>query len=74
LKFVQLKRYDSCCDLFTELSAYELKYGMHEDDQNYAFMIEALLGRPAAACELTRLTRSQLMCIVMAPVLLGADV
>ena len=42
---LQLKRYEECCSLFKELCSHELKYRFSFDQQNYLFMIKAMLGK-----------------------------
>ena len=68
---IQTQRYDQCCTLFKELVSHELKYDMHDDEQLYAFMIEVVLGLPPTARTLRKLTREQVMIIVMMPLALG---
>jgi len=68
---LQLKRYDACCSIFKELCAYELKYKLGFEQQNYAFMIQAVLRLQVTEAVLQRLTPAQLMKIVLAPLQLG---
>jgi hypothetical protein len=60
----QTQRYDSCCDLYKELCAHELKYDFSEDDQNYVFLIDAVLKLPMTAAVVKALTRTQIMKMV----------
>jgi hypothetical protein len=53
------------------LTAHELKYNFNDSDQNYAFMIEIVLGLPPTPATLRNLTRDQVMLMVMAPLALG---
>ena len=69
---LQLKRYEECCSLFKELSSHELKYRFSFDQQNYLFMIKAILGKDMTESVLQRLTVSQLMNIVLAPLQFGS--
>lgn len=69
---LQLKRYEACCCLFKELGCHELKYRFSLDQQNYLFMINAILGLKATELVLQRLTQSQLMTIVLAPLRFGS--
>jgi hypothetical protein len=64
---LQLKRYDVCCTIFSELCAHELKYKVDFEQQQYLFKIEHILRLKATAAQLQRLTQAQLMKIVMAP-------
>ena len=64
--FVQTKCYDQCRALFKELAAHELKYDFDVDDQNYMILIEYVLGLPPTAATLHKLTREQVMKMVMA--------
>ncbi len=68
---LQLKRYDACCSIFKELCAHELKYKLGFEQQNYAFMIQAVLRLQVTEAVLQRLTPAQLMKIVLAPLQLG---
>lgn len=67
----QTKQYDQCCALFKELSAHELKYKFNDDDQNYLFMIDIVLGLRPTAAALKKLSHDQVMMMVMAPLAFG---
>jgi hypothetical protein len=69
---LQLKRYNLCCSLFIDLCAYELKYKIDLEEQNFSFMTKLLLGQEMSAALLRRLTQSELMLIVLAPLRLGS--
>lgn len=69
--FFQTKKYDQCCTLFKDLMAHELKYKFNDDDQNFLFMVTDVLRLPPTAATLRKLTRDQVMMMVMAPIAFG---
>lgn len=51
--------------------AHELKYKFNDDDQNFLFMVTDVLRLPPTAATLRKLTRDQVMMMVMAPIAFG---
>ena len=68
---LQLKRYEACCSIFKELCAHELKYKLGFEQQNYSFMIQAVLRLKVNEAVLQRLTPAQMMKVVLAMLQLG---
>ena len=63
----QTQRYQQCVELFREQALYEAKNGFDFDSSNYHFMVSVVLGKPSTLREIKRLTDTEVMRIVMAP-------
>jgi hypothetical protein len=65
--FLQTQRYSQCGKLFRTLAHYELKYKKTFDEQNYLFMLTAVLEKRPTAAVLNSLTEAEVQKIVLAP-------
>ena len=63
----QTKRYEMCCGLFRKLAAFELENNFPFDNQNYLFMLVAVLKKKPAASVLRALTDDEVHKCVVAP-------
>ena len=64
---MQTQRYSQCGKLFRTLAHYELKYKKNFDEQNYLFMLYAVLKKRPTAAILDSLTEAEVQKIVLAP-------
>jgi len=67
---MQTGRYSLCGTLFRSLARYEIKYKKNYDDQNYLFMLTAVLKKRPTAAILDSLTDAEVEKIVLAPLAL----
>jgi hypothetical protein len=63
----QLGQYETCMSLFRDLAGFEQKYNISYEEQNFLFMVEAILGKPPNAASLGALTDNEVREMVMAP-------
>uniref|UniRef100_A0A7S2UNG7 MYND-type domain-containing protein n=1 Tax=Attheya septentrionalis TaxID=420275 RepID=A0A7S2UNG7_9STRA len=63
----QLGQYETCMSLFRDLAGFEQKYNISYEEQNFLFMVEAILGKPPNAASLGALTDYEVREMVMAP-------
>ena len=63
----QTQRYNQCVELFREQALYEAKNDFDFDSSNYHFMLTPVLGKPSTLREIKRLTDTEVMRMVMAP-------
>ena len=64
---LQTQRYGQCVEIFREQALYEATNNFDWDSSEYHFMVTAVLGKPMTLREIKRLTDTEVMRIVMAP-------
>jgi hypothetical protein len=69
--YFQTGRYTQCVPLFRKLADYELRNRVHYDNQNYLFMLVAVLNRSPSESVLRSLTDDECVRLVKAPLSLG---